>query len=87
MTLAVRDLDANTIQKVSLLNTFQILHICRDICCGLHFAQILTLCSLWYDGNGGVIQSPQFSAVNSQYELPKKVAIIMLQVTESFLPG
>jgi hypothetical protein len=86
MTLAVRDLDTNTIQKL-VSNTFQILHICRDICCGLHFAQILTLCSLWYDGNGGVIQSPQFSAMNSQYELPKNVAIIMLQVTESLLPG
>ncbi|KAH9544454.1 hypothetical protein CY35_13G120900 [Sphagnum magellanicum] len=31
------------------------------------------------DGNGGIIQSPQFSAMNSQYELPKNVAIIMLQ--------
>jgi alpha-mannosidase len=35
--------------------------------------------SVLEDGNGGLIQSPQFSAMNPHYELPKNVAIITLQ--------
>ncbi|CAK9202875.1 unnamed protein product [Sphagnum troendelagicum] len=35
--------------------------------------------SVLEDGNGGVIQSPEFSAMNPHYELPKNVAILTLQ--------